>query len=304
MEIYLPIAHMDANLLLIALFGAGVGFLSGLVGVGGGFLITPLLMFLGVSPLVAVGTASAQTAGTSAAGSYTHWRLGNIDFRLGTLLLIGSWIGGGGGVALAHWLEAKGQFGNIVSFLYVGLLGFIGISMLAEAVMALRRGVAAQEGEGRRPPAWLAGLPWQKDFPASGVRLSVWVPLAVGIGIGLIAALMGVGGGFLLVPVMVYLLAMPTRVAVGTSLFQQVFMTALVTLMQAGMNHAVDPFLALALIFGASFGSQWGSRFASLLPGEKLRLILALVVLAVAAKMLAGLLIEPVSLWTLRRVVG
>ena len=300
MEIFLPIAHMDVNLWTIILFGGVVGLLSGLVGVGGGFLFTPLLIFIGVPPIVAVATGSAQIVGTSAAGSYAHWRLGNIDFKMGILLLLGSWTGGSGGVFVAKALQQGGQFGNIVTFLYVVLLGIVGTSMLIESVRSIRGGAAHKEkGKGgeSRLGAMMANLPWQMEFPVSQLRISILIPLLLGTSVGVLTSLMGVGGGFIMVPVMIYMLKMPTKVVVGTSLFQLLFTTAVVSAVQAGINHAVDPFLALILILGSAFGTSWGTRLSTMLPGEKLRLVLALVVVTVTVKMLADILVYPEELY-------
>ena len=241
MEIFLPIAHMDVNLLLIVLYGGIVGFLSGLVGVGGGFLITPLLIFTGVPPIVAVATGSAQIVGTSAGGSYSHWRLGNIDFKIGIVLLIGSWLGGGGGVYVANVLQKSGQFGTIVAFLYVVLLGFIGATMLIESIRAVWRGPQSvvpgkEAGLGARLSALSQRLPGQMEFPVSNLRTSVLIPLLLGATVGVLTSLMGVGGGFIMVPIMIYLLKMPTKVVVGTSLFQLLFTTAVVSVLQAGVS--------------------------------------------------------------------
>lgn len=300
MEIFLPIAHMDVNLLLILSFGLIVGLLSGLVGVGGGFLITPLLIFTGVPPLVAVATGSAQIVGTSAAGSYAHWRLGNVDFKMAIILLIGSWTGGGLGVFLARALQQSGQFGNIVTFLYVVLLGIIGVSMLIESINAIRkRSASTTSDKNKTGKGWMDKLPMQLDFPVSGLRLSIVVPLVLGLGVGVLTSLMGVGGGFIMVPIMIYMLKMPTKVVVGTSLFQLLFTTAVVATMQAGINHAVDPFLALALIMGSVLGTHWGAIMGVRLPAEQLRLVLALVVVGVAVKMLWGLLVTPAELYSI-----
>jgi len=303
MEIFLPIAHMDVNLLLILSFGFIVGLLSGLVGVGGGFLITPLLIFTGVPPLVAVATGSAQIVGTSAAGSYAHWRLGNVDFKMAVLLLLGSWTGGGLGVFLARALQQSGQFGNIVTFLYVVLLGFIGVSMLIESVNAVRRrngaGASSSAQKTRSEQGWMSKLPMQIAFPVSGLQLSAIVPLVLGVGVGVLTSLMGVGGGFIMVPIMLYMLKMPTKVVVGTSLFQLLFTTAVVASMQAGINMSVDPFLALTLILGSILGTHWGTLLGVRLPAEQLRLVLALVVVSVAVKMLWGLLATPDELYSL-----
>jgi uncharacterized protein len=304
MEIFLPIAHMDVNVVLIILYGTLVGFLSGLVGVGGGFLITPLLIFTGVPPIVAVSSGATQMAGTASGASYLHWRHGNIDFKMGLVLLIGSWLGGGIGVFLAKALLHSGQFENVVAFLYVVLLGFIGVSMLIESLRAVFFAGAAV-GTGAHAAAasrsWLRTLverlPWQMQFPASGVRMSAAGPLILGAAVGILTSLMGVGGGFIMVPVMIYVLKMPTKIVVGTSLFQLLFTTAAVSVMQAGVNHSVDPFLALILILGSVLGTKLGARLGAHLPAEKLRLILALVVLAVAVKMIVTLVVPPSDIY-------
>jgi hypothetical protein len=304
MELFLPIAHMDVNVVLIVLYGSVVGLLSGLVGVGGGFLITPLLIFTGVPPIVAVSTGAAQMAGTASGASYLHWRHGNIDFKMGLILLIGSWLGGGSGVYLAKALLHSGQFGNVVVFLYVVLLGLIGVSMLIESLRAVFfAGAAGEAGAGAAAASrsWLRTLverlPWQLRFPASGVRMSAVGPLILGAAVGILTSLMGVGGGFIMVPVMIYVLKMPTKVVVGTSLFQLLFTTAAVSVMQAGVNHSVDPFLALILILGSVLGTKLGARLGARLPAEKLRLILALVVLAVAVKMIVTLVMPPSDMY-------
>jgi uncharacterized membrane protein YfcA len=304
MEIFLPIAHMDVNIVLILLYGALVGFLSGLVGVGGGFLITPLLIFTGIPPIVAVSSGAAQMAGTASGASYLHWRHGNIDFKMGLILLIGSWLGGGFGVYLAKVLLRAGQFGNVVVFLYVILLGFIGVSMLIESLRAVFRAGARGASAARVAAApnsllrtWVERLPWQTAYPASGVRMSALGPLAMGAAVGVMTSLMGVGGGFIMVPLMIYVLKMPTKIVVGTSLFQLLFTTAAVSVMQAGVNHSVDPFLALILIFGSVLGTKLGARLGVRLPAEKLRLILALVVVAVAIKMIVTLVVPPADIY-------
>ena len=306
MELFLPIAHMDVNIAQILLYGAMVGFLSGLVGVGGGFLITPLLIFTGIPPIVAVSSGAAQMAGTAAGASYIQWRYGNIDFRMALVLLIGSWAGGGLGVYLANILVRIGQFGNVVTFLYVALLGFIGASMLIESLRAIfGRPEAPVCVVKEHTPArtamrgLLERLPGQLEFRASGVRMSVLIPLVLGAVVGMLTSLMGVGGGFIMVPVMIYLLRMPTKIVVGTSMFQLLFTTAVVSVMQAGVNHAVDPFLAITLILGSVFGTRFGADLGARLPAEKLRLILALVVVGVAVKMVMGLVITPTEVYDL-----
>ncbi len=304
MELFLPIAHMDVNIWLIVSFGLAVGFLSGLTGVGGGILITPLLIFIGVPPLVAVGTGAAQIVGGSAIGSYAHWRMGNVDMRMAFVLLAGSWTGGLIGVHIARILEAGGHFSLVVTFLYVILLGVIGTSMLIESLLALRgrHGHVSQKNRSENP-SFLQRLPGQMDFPVSGLRLSFLTPVLLGFGVGLLTALMGVGGGFVMVPIMLYVLKMPTKVVVGTSLFQLLFTTAEVGILQAGMNHAVDPYLALALVLGSIFGTQFGARAGAHMKGEQLRLVLALVVVGVAIKMGLGLFITPEHIFSMARVV-
>jgi uncharacterized protein len=300
MEFFLPIAHMDVNIVLILFYGAVVGFLSGLVGVGGGFLITPLLIFTGIPPIVAVSSGAAQMAGTASGASYLHWRHGNIDFKMALILLTGSWLGGGFGVYLAKVLLRDGEFGNVVVFLYVILLGSIGLSMLVESLQAVFR-ARAPAAIGASVPAagnsllrsWVERLPWQTAFPASAARLSVVGLLLLGAFVGILTSLMGVGGGFIMVPAMIYVLKLPTKIAVGTSLFQLLFTTAAVSIMQAGVNHSVDPFLALILILGSVLGTKLGAQLGARLPAEKLRLILALVVVGVAAKMIVTLLVHP-----------
>ena len=306
MELFLPIAHLDVNIVLILLYGALVGFLSGMVGVGGGFLITPLLIFTGVPPIVAVSSGAAQMAGTAAGASYLHWRGGNIDFKMGLMLLIGSWLGGGFGVYLAKLLLRAGQFGNVVAFLYVILLGFVGMSMLIESLHAVfRAGAPAASDAGVTAASksllrtWIERLPWQMAFPASAVRMSALGPLALGAAVGILTSLMGVGGGFIMVPVMIYVLKIPIRVVVGTSLFQLLFTTAAVSVMQAGVNQSVDPFLALVLILGSVLGTKLGVRLGARLPAERLSLILALVVVAVAVKMILTLVLAPSDVYAM-----
>jgi uncharacterized membrane protein YfcA len=300
MEIFLPIAHMDVNIVLILLYGALVGFLSGLVGVGGGFLITPLLIFTGIPPIVAVSSGAAQMAGTASGASYLHWRQGNIDFNMALILLIGSWLGGGFGVYLAKVLLRSGQFGNVIVFLYVILLGLIGVSMLIESLQAVFRAGDPAATVARAAASaksllrtWVERLPWQTAFPLSGVRMSAAVPLALGAAVGILTSIMGVGGGFIMVPVMIYVLKIPTRIVVGTSLFQLLFTTAAVSVMQAGVNRSVDPVLAFILICGSVLGTALGARLGARLPAERLRLILALVMVAVAVKLVLTLVLAP-----------
>ena len=230
MQIYLPIAEMSANILLLLGMGGGVGFLSGLFGVGGGFLMTPLLIFIGVPPAVAVATEANQIVASSVSGALAHWRRGNVDLKMGVVLLIGGFVGSTGGVFLFRALRDAGQVDLVISLSYVLFLGIIGGLMLIESVQAMRR--RSDSSAPRRKlhqHNWLHGLPFKMRFRRSKLYISALLPLGVGAFVGLLAAIMGVGGGFIMVPAMIYLLGMPTSVVVGTSLFQIIFVTANVT---------------------------------------------------------------------------
>ncbi|MFP6742916.1 MAG: sulfite exporter TauE/SafE family protein [Alphaproteobacteria bacterium] len=294
MQIYLPIAEMSANIFLLLGMGGGVGFLSGIFGVGGGFLMTPLLIFVGVPPAVAVGTEANQIVAASVSGVLAHWRRGNVDFKMGTVLLIGGIVGSTIGVWLFSILQSLGQVELVIALSYVVFLGTIGSLMAVESVRAMlptRRG-----GRGRRKlhqHYWVHGLPLKMRFRRSKLYISALLPLGIGFLVGMLAAIMGVGGGFVMVPAMIYLLGMPTSVVVGTSLFQIIFVTANVTFLQAVNNFTVDVVLALLLLTGGVIGAQLGTRFGARLRGEQLRGLLALIVLAVCAKMLFDLVGTP-----------
>ena len=300
MEIFLPIAHMDVNLLLILAFGISIGGLSALTGVGGGFLLTPLLMIIGVPPLMAVGTTPALIAGSAAAGSYSHWRLGNMDLRLGFALLLGSWSTAIAAIFATRILEKGGHFDTIVVFTYVTILGTVGSVTFVEAIRSVFLGPKAATAHAVTPAAAgpLSWLPGQMEFKVAQRRMSVVLPLLLGAFIGLLNAL-GMGGGFVAVPAMIYLLRLPTKVAIGTSLLLMVATSVVVSTMQAGVNHSVDPILALTLIIGSALGANWGARMSSILPGERLRLLLALILLAVAIKFLFDLLVTPAEFYSL-----
>jgi len=295
MEIFLPIAHIDMSIWLILLFGAGIGLLSAALGVGGGFLLTPLLIFSGVPPIVAAASSATQIVGTSAAGSYTHWRLGNVDPKMAGVILLGSWTGAAGGVVLARILEKGGHFGTFVTFAYVITLTIVGVYMGLESIRSIRKssGDAGHAAEPKPKPDGLGQkLPLQMTFPVSELSMSALVPFFLGLVVGILPAI-GMGGGFVMVPLMIYVLKMPTKVAMGTSLFQLVLTTSLVSVLQAGLNHSVDPYLALGLIFASIFGVQIGARLSVILPAEKLRLVLALILIAVSVKMVLGILTPP-----------
>lgn len=300
MQIYLPIAEMSVDALLLLGLGGGVGFLSGLFGVGGGFLMTPLLIFIGIPPAVAVATEANQVVAASVSGALAHWRRGNVDVRMGLVLLAGGIAGSSLGVWLFTFLRGVGQIDFVISLAYVVFLGVIGALMVVESVRAWLR--ARRPSVPRRKlhqHTWMHGLPLKMRFRTSKLYASALLPFFVGAFVGVLAAIMGVGGGFVLVPAMIYLLGMPTAVVVGTSLFQIVFVTANVTFLQAVNNQTVDVVLALFLLIGGVVGAQLGARCSGRLRGEELRVLLGLIVLAVCVRVAYGLVAPPDDLFTL-----
>ena len=303
MQIYLPIAEISVSLFLLLGLGAGVGFLSGMFGVGGGFLMTPLLIFIGVPPAVAVATEANQIVASSASGALAHWRRRTLDVKMGLYLLVGGATGSVLGVQLVSILRAAGQVDLIISLSYVGFLGVVGILMLAESITTMRRAKQApperrEGGAVRRRRGWIDYLPLKTRFAASGLYISVIPPIAIGLLVGTLAAVMGVGGGFIMVPAMIYLLRMPTNVVVGTSLFQILFVTALTTFLQATQNQTVDIVLALSLIVGGVIGAQFGVQAGRHVKAEALRAALAAMVLAVCAKLGWDLVAAPPDLFS------
>lgn len=296
--VFLPVANNAVNVFLLLGLGGGVGFLSGLFGVGGGFLMTPLLIMIGVPPTVAAASDSNQIVAASTSGTFTHARARCVDFKMGTLLFLGGILGGTIGVVLIRALRAAGEADFLIHVTYVLMLGGIGSYMFLESLEGLRgrrRAAAPRE----RPSVYsrMAGaLPWRMEFPRSGITLSALTPLALGTLVGILAAIMGVGGGFIMVPVMVYLLRMPMHVVVGTSLFQVLFTCVHVTILQSALNHTVDVVLALLLLLGSVIGVQAGARMSRRLNADQLKILMAVVVLAVMAKMLLGLLVAPSAL--------
>ncbi|MBT3536089.1 MAG: sulfite exporter TauE/SafE family protein [Rhodospirillaceae bacterium] len=305
MQIYLPIAELSVNIFLFLGMGAGVGFLSGLFGVGGGFLMTPLLIFAGIPPAVAVATEANQIVASSVSGALAHWRRGNVDIKMGIVLLIGGIIGSTLGVWVFGLLQGLGQIDLVIRLSYVVFLGIIGGLMLVESLKAISR--QRKPGGKRRKlhqHNWLHGLPLKMRFRRSKLYISALLPLGIGILVGILAAIMGVGGGFIMVPAMIYLLGMPTAMVVGTSLFQIIFVTANVTFLQAWQNQTVDIFLALLLLTGGVIGAQLGTRAGSKLPGEQLRSMLALIVLGVCARLAYELLVRPDDLYSIGGALG
>ena len=298
MSIYLPIAGLSVDVFTLLALGGGVGFLSGLFGVGGGFLLTPLLMFMGISPAVAVATGANQVVGASVSGLIAHWRRRNVDFRMGAVLTVGGFVGSASGVALFGWLKSLGQIDLVISLCYVIFLGFIGTTMGIESLNAIRKSGGAMALRKRHRHPWHT-LPFKMRFPRSGLYISVLMPLSVGTFGGVLSALMGVGGGFVMVPLMIYILEMPTAVVIGTSLFQIIFVTANVTLLQSISTQTVDVVLMLMLLVGGVIGAQLGARVGARLRGEQLRLALALIVLAVCLRLGWDLITVPADTYSL-----
>jgi len=305
LQVYLPIAEMSVNLLVMLGLGAAVGFLSGMFGVGGGFLLTPFLIFSGISAPIAVATGANQIVATSVSGALAQWRRNNIDFRMGSVLIAGGVVGAFIGVLLLKVLREAGQAGLIISLTYVALLGTIGMLMLAESIRAIRRTRAGRLSSGRRPGQhnWVHGLPLKMRFPRSRLYISAIPPLVIGWVVGLLTAFLGVGGGFIMVPAMIYLLRMPTNIVIGTSTFQIIFVTAVVTILHASFNNSLDVVLALMLAAGGVMGGQFGVRAGQKLRGEQLRALLALLVLGVAVRLFLDLVLKPEDLYTITPVL-
>ncbi len=300
MQVYLPIAEVSVNVFLLVGLGGAIGFLSGLFGVGGGFLMTPLLIFIGIPAPVAVASEANQIVASSVSGVIAHWRRGNVDFKMGGVLLAGGFVGSYLGVELFAWLRTIGQIDLVIRLSFVFFLGIIGTLMLVESSRALlrrRRGTVVRRKLHQH--YWVHRLPLRMRFRKSKLYISAIPPFTLGALVGVLAAIMGVGGGFLMVPAMIYLLGMPTIVVVGTSLFQIIFVTANVTFLQSVTTQTVDVVLALLLLAGAVVGAQFGSRAGQYLRGEQLRGLLALIVLAVVVKLVFDLVVTPDDLFSL-----
>ncbi|MGD8897310.1 MAG: sulfite exporter TauE/SafE family protein [Acidobacteriota bacterium] len=301
-QIYLPVAGNSVSLLLLLGLGGIVGLLSGLFGVGGGFLLTPLLIMIGIPPTVAAASDSNQIVAAASSGSFAHSRSGNVDYKMGILLLLGGVVGGTAGVQVIKLLLATGQAGFAIRLTYVVMLAFVGTYMFFDSLRGLRTRAAAppaREEEVRRPSFYarvVQALPYKMSFERSGVRISVLMPLGLGVLVGVLAAIMGVGGGFIMVPVMVYLLRMPMHVVVGTSLFQILFTCMNVTVLQAYYNHTVDFLLALTLLVGSTSGAQLGARISKRLKADQLKIMMAGIILVVMVVMVLGLVMRPTTL--------
>ncbi|MGX0974471.1 putative membrane protein YfcA [Roseovarius sp. MBR-51] len=298
MQIYLPIAEVSVNAFLLLGLGGLVGILSGMFGVGGGFILTPLLFFIGIPPAVAVATGANQIMAASFSAVLAHFRRKTVDLEMGTVLLIGGLIGAAMGVFVFNYLKSLGQVDLLVTLCYVVFLGVIGGMMFIESLRAIRntrRGVVPK----RKKHGWVHRLPFKMRFRTSGLYISVIPPLLVGTSVGILAAIMGVGGGFIMVPAMIYLLGMPTKVVVGTSLFQIIFVTAFTTLLHATTNYTVDIALAVLLLVGGVIGAQFGTSIGTRMKAEQLRILLAIMVLSVCGKLAFDLLATPSELYSL-----
>lgn len=305
MQIYLPIAEVSVNAYLLLGLGGIVGVLSGLFGVGGGFLMTPLLFFIGIPPAVAVATGTNQIVASSFSGVLAHLRRKTVDLKMGVVLLAGGMVGAGIGIIIFNYLKSLGQVDLLVTLFYVVFLGIIGALMFVESLTAIRRARKARRAGGtgiatkRRQRNWVHVLPFKMRFRTSGLYISVVPPVLIGVSVGILTAIMGVGGGFIMVPAMIYLLGMPTKVVIGTSLFQIIFVTAFTTMLHAVTNQTVDVVLAVLLLLGGVIGAQFGARIGVKLKAEQLRILLAILVLAVCFKLTLDLLLMPSELYSI-----
>ncbi len=299
MYIYLPIAEQPIHSLAILGVGAFLGLIMGLVGVGGGFLLTPIMMFLGIPPPVAVASVANQLVAPSVSGVLSHWKRSNVDFKMGTVLLLGGVAGSSIGVLLFNFLGKIGQLDFVIKSSYVIFLTLIGSLMFTESLRLILRTRKGKVSRGKlHQHNWLHGLPFKIRFRKSKLYISILLPILIGVIVGILAALMGIGGGFIIVPAMIYLLGMPTSLVVGTSLFQIIFVAANTTILQASQNQTVDIVLATILLLGSVMGVQVGSRFTNILKGEYLRLILSSIIILVSLKLLIDLITVPSDLFS------
>ncbi len=306
MQLYLPIAEWPVNMFMIFGVGGAVGFISGMFGVGGGFLLTPLLVFSGISPAVAVGSVSAQVAASSTSGALSYWRRKLIDWKLAGFLLVGGMLGSVIGVQVFAILRQLGQLDLVIGLCYVVFLGFVGGFMTWEslgAILASRRNEVPKPAK-QRQHGLLHTLPFKVRFPRSRLVLSAIPVLALGLGIGFLGTLLGIGGGFLIVPAMIYLLKVPSNLVVGTSLVQMVVTMSFTTFLQAANNHTVDIVLAFILMIGGVIGAQFGAQIGQRLKGEQLRALLGLLILAVGIRFAVELVVTPLDRYSLSLVLG
>lgn len=304
MQVYLPIAEVSVNAFLLLGLGGLVGVLSGMFGVGGGFLMTPLLFFIGIPPAVAVATEANQIVASSFSGALAHFKRRTVDFKMGLVLMLGGLLGAALGVLLFNYLKSLGQVDLLVRLCYVVFLGIIGGLMFIESLNALLKSRKPSGFRKRRERNLVHSLPFKVRFRTSGLYISAIPPFLVGVFVGILSAIMGVGGGFIMVPAMIYILGMPTKVVVGTSLFQIIFVTAFTTLLHATTNYTVDMVLAVLLLVGGVIGAQVGTQLGTRLKAEQLRILLAFMVLAVCGKLALDLLLQPTELYSLGTAQG
>ncbi len=299
MQVYLPIAEISVNIFLLIGLGTLVGILSGMFGVGGGFLMTPLLFFIGIPPAVAVATEANQIVASSFSGALAHFKRRAVDLKMGLILLLGGLLGASAGVFVFKVLNEIGQVELLVKICYVVFLGIIGFLMFFESLSSIARQGQPQKIKKIKRHTWVHRLPLKMRFRTSNLYISAIPPFVIGILVGILAAIMGVGGGFIMVPAMIYIIGMPTKVVIGTSLFQIIFVTAFTTIMHATQNFTVDAMLAILLIFGGVVGAQIGVRLGVKLKAEQLRILLSLIVLGVCFKLAFDLLVTPVEYYSL-----
>ncbi len=304
MQIYLPVAEIPVNIILILLLGLATGFLAGMFGIGGGFLATPFLMFIGIPPAVAVSTSANQIVASSVSGVMGHLRRGSVDIKMGLFLIVGGFIGSTFGVSLFRILQKAGQIDLVISLVYVLFLGAISIVMLVDSIKTLstkKYNIVWEKKNSDRFDnflTWIDSLPWKAHFPKSDVTVSIFVPVILSVGIGILVALMGIGGGFMMIPAMIYILRMPSSVVVGTSLFQIIFIASNATFLQAVTNNSVDIVLAFLMIISSSIGAQMGARAGYKVDADSLRSFLGLLIFLVCLKMVFGLFAAPEAIYT------
>ncbi len=306
MQIYLPIAELSVNVFMILAMGGAVGFLSGMFGVGGGFLLTPLLIFSGIPPAVAIASGANQVVAASMSGALFHWQKRSIDIKMGLVLLAGGVVGSFIGVWVFALLKKLGQTDLLISLSYVVFLGSIGSLMLVESLRAIRRARRGERISYRKSGqhSWIHGLPLKMRFKKSKLYISAIPPVLIGVAVGILAAIMGVGGGFIMVPAMIYILRMPTSVVIGTSLFQIIFVAGLVTILHATENQTVDFVLAMLLLASGVVGAQFGANAGRHLKAEQLRALLGIMVLGVALRLAVDLLVKPDELYSFTSVLS
>ncbi|MFD0910153.1 sulfite exporter TauE/SafE family protein [Ruegeria arenilitoris] len=306
MHVYLPIAEVSVSPFVLLAIGVSVGVLSGMFGVGGGFLITPLLFLIGIPPAVAVATSANQVVASSFSGLMAHLKRRTVDLKMGSVLLGGGLLGATLGMLVFNYLKHLGQVDLAVQLCYVVFLGLIGTLMFVESLRAIRRSRAAggTPPTARRQRTWVHALPFKMRFRESSLYISVIPPILVGFGVGILSAIMGVGGGFIMVPAMIYILGMPTNVVIGTSLFQIIFVAGFTTMIHASTNYSVDIVLALFLLIGGVVGAQFGSMVGARLKAEQLRVLLAVLVMIVAGKVGLELIVAPTEYYSLSELAG